>query len=92
MLVKLKHQHKFRKHGLNLYCGCGETRRLLCQHKWEKTSIRSFASVFNPKCQHNEIEIICKICGEIRHYRTDAEGAIVEGNFNKQTKKANSTY
>jgi len=62
----LKHKHKFKRYGNNLYCNCGKFIRMECDHKWEvHTESRIYVGI-NHVGQDVQT-LICKKCGEIRY-------------------------
>lgn len=58
------HKHKFIKDGLNLWCECGEVKKLDCSHKWK---IHNTEKILTSKdCEQNQQILICENCGKIK--------------------------
>ena len=58
------HKHVFTKDGNTLWCTCGATRRLVCDHQWDviTTSEIMLFGVNRHIVQNQQ----CSICGEFR--------------------------
>ncbi len=65
------HKHKFIKDGLNLWCECGEVKKLDCPHKWKVHSQESIQRQLSPGCSREWVDqkqqiLICEVCGKIK--------------------------
>lgn len=58
------HKHKFQKDGLNLWCECGEIKKLDCPHKWKVHNTENITTPYNRE-QKQQI-LICENCGKIK--------------------------
>ncbi len=66
-----RHEHNFRKTGNNLYCSCGEIKRMECDHKWKLHKEEGITrKVFGGDVKQVQQTLICKACGDIKFINT----------------------
>jgi hypothetical protein len=66
-----KHQHKFRRIGMTLYCSCGFCQTIECAHLWklDSTQYIQIEKMGGSIRQTREVRI-CKRCGAIANLNT----------------------
>lgn len=60
----LFHQHNFIKDGIDLFCNCGQIKKLSCLHKWSEQSMQGILTAAGKK---QVLQIVkCDNCGEFK--------------------------
>lgn len=59
------HTHYFKAEGINLYCHCGQVKKMYCGHQWVQHSLQR-VTTYNGKVQDQEI-VKCSKCGEFKN-------------------------